>query len=114
SDRHHQVERADCIEWLKQSRDKFDLIFMDPPTFSNSKKMADILDIQRDHGELVRLAMARLARGGELIFSNNYRRFVLDEALEQEYDVKNITRETLDPDFDRNDKIHQCYIIKNK
>ena len=82
SDRHHQVERADCIEWLKQSRDKFDLIFMDPPTFSNSKKMADILDIQRDHGELVRLAMARLARGGELIFSNNYRRFVLDEALE--------------------------------
>ncbi|MGO2234137.1 bifunctional 23S rRNA (guanine(2069)-N(7))-methyltransferase RlmK/23S rRNA (guanine(2445)-N(2))-methyltransferase RlmL [Marinomonas sp. UCMA 3892] len=114
SDRYHQVERADCIEWLKQSRDKFDLIFMDPPTFSNSKKMADILDIQRDHGELVRLAMARLARGGELIFSNNYRRFVLDEALEQEYDVKNITRETLDPDFDRNDKIHQCYIIKNK
>lgn len=114
SDRNHQVERADCIEWLKQSRDKFDLIFMDPPTFSNSKKMADILDIQRDHGELVRLAMARLARGGELIFSNNYRRFVLDEALEQEYDVKNITRETLDPDFDRNDKIHQCYIIKNK
>lgn len=114
SDRHHQVERADCIEWLKQSRDKFDLIFMDPPTFSNSKKMADVLDIQRDHGELVRLAMARLARGGELIFSNNYRRFVLDESLEQEYDVKNITRETLDPDFDRNDKIHQCYIIKNK
>ena len=114
SDLHHQVERADCIEWLKQSRDKFDLIFMDPPTFSNSKKMADVLDIQRDHGELVRLAMARLARGGELIFSNNYRRFVLDESLEQEYDVKNITRETLDPDFDRNGKIHQCYIIKNK
>ncbi|MGO3738353.1 MAG: bifunctional 23S rRNA (guanine(2069)-N(7))-methyltransferase RlmK/23S rRNA (guanine(2445)-N(2))-methyltransferase RlmL [Marinomonas foliarum] len=114
SDLHHQVERADCIEWLKQSHDKFDLIFMDPPTFSNSKKMADVLDIQRDHGELVRLAMARLARGGELIFSNNYRRFVLDESLEQEYNVKNITRETLDPDFDRNDKIHQCYIIKNK
>ena len=114
SDLHHQVERADCIEWLKQSRDKFDLIFMDPPTFSNSKKMSDVLDIQRDHGELVRLAMARLARGGELIFSNNYRRFVLDESLEQEYDVKNITRETLDPDFDRNGKIHQCYIIKNK
>jgi 23S rRNA (guanine2445-N2)-methyltransferase / 23S rRNA (guanine2069-N7)-methyltransferase len=114
SDRYHQVERADCIEWLKQSRDTFDLIFMDPPTFSNSKKMADVLDIQRDHGELVRLAMARLAKGGELIFSNNYRRFVLDEALEQEFEVKNITRETLDPDFDRNDKIHQCYIIKHK
>lgn len=111
---HHQVERADCIEWLKQSRDKFDLIFMDPPTFSNSKKMADVLDIQRDHGELVRLAMARVARGGELIFSNNYRRFVLDVALEQEFTIKNITGETLDPDFDRNGKIHQCYLIKHR
>ncbi|MEP0071977.1 MAG: bifunctional 23S rRNA (guanine(2069)-N(7))-methyltransferase RlmK/23S rRNA (guanine(2445)-N(2))-methyltransferase RlmL [Marinomonas sp.] len=114
SELHHQVERADCIEWLKQSRDTFDLIFMDPPTFSNSKKMADVLDIQRDHGELVRLAMARLEQEGELIFSNNYRRFVLDADLEEEFEVKNITRETLDPDFDRNGKIHQCYIIKHK
>ena len=114
SELYHQVERADCIEWLKQSRDTFDLIFMDPPTFSNSKKMADVLDIQRDHGELVRLAMARLEQEGELIFSNNYRRFVLDADLEEEFEVKNITRETLDPDFDRNGKIHQCYIIKHK
>jgi 23S rRNA (guanine2445-N2)-methyltransferase / 23S rRNA (guanine2069-N7)-methyltransferase len=87
---------------------------MDPPTFSNSKKMADVLDIQRDHGDLVRLAMARLAKDGELIFSNNYRRFILDVDLEQEFDVKNITQETFDPDFDRNSKIHQCYIIKHK
>ncbi|MCB5162399.1 bifunctional 23S rRNA (guanine(2069)-N(7))-methyltransferase RlmK/23S rRNA (guanine(2445)-N(2))-methyltransferase RlmL [Marinomonas algarum] len=114
SELHHQVERADCIEWLKQSRDTFDLIFMDPPTFSNSKKMADVLDIQRDHGELVRLAMARLSQEGELIFSNNYRRFVLDTDLEQEFTVENITRQTLDPDFDRNGKIHQCYVIKHK
>jgi 23S rRNA (guanine2445-N2)-methyltransferase / 23S rRNA (guanine2069-N7)-methyltransferase len=114
SELHHQVERADCIEWLKQSRDVFDLIFMDPPTFSNSKKMADVLDIQRDHGELIRLAMARLDKKGELIFSNNYRRFILDADLEQEFEVKNITSETFDPDFDRNGKIHQCYIIKHK
>jgi 23S rRNA (guanine2445-N2)-methyltransferase / 23S rRNA (guanine2069-N7)-methyltransferase len=114
SERNHQVERADCIEWLKQSRDVFDLIFMDPPTFSNSKKMADVLDIQRDHGDLLRLAMARLAKGGELIFSNNYRRFILDADLEQEFEVKNITHETFDPDFDRNSKIHQCYVIKHK
>jgi len=114
SELHHQVERADCIEWLKESRDTFDLIFMDPPTFSNSKKMADVLDIQRDHGDLVRLAMARLAKDGELIFSNNYRRFILDVDLEQEFDVKNITQETFDPDFDRNSKIHQCYVISHK
>lgn len=110
----HKVERADCIEWLKQSRDTFDLIFMDPPTFSNSKKMLDVLDIQRDHGELVRLAMARLDKDGELIFSNNYRRFVLDADLEKEFEVQNITRQTLDPDFERNGKIHQCYLIKHK
>jgi len=114
SSRDHVVERADCIEWLKESREKFDLIFMDPPTFSNSKKMADVLDIQRDHGELIRLAVARLDRGGELIFSNNYRRFILDEDLEQEFNITNITEQTLDLDFARNTKIHQCYLIKRK
>ncbi|ETX09768.1 50S rRNA methyltransferase [Marinomonas ushuaiensis DSM 15871] len=114
SSRDHVVERADCIEWLKESREKFDLIFMDPPTFSNSKKMADVLDIQRDHGELIRLAVARLDRGGELIFSNNYRRFILDEDLVEEFNIKNITEQTLDLDFARNTKIHQCYLIKRK
>lgn len=114
SSRDHVVERADCIEWLKESREKFDLIFMDPPTFSNSKKMADVLDIQRDHGELIRLAVARLDRGGELIFSNNYRRFILDEDLAQEFNITNITEQTLDLDFARNTKIHQCYLIKRK
>ncbi|WP_113873768.1 bifunctional 23S rRNA (guanine(2069)-N(7))-methyltransferase RlmK/23S rRNA (guanine(2445)-N(2))-methyltransferase RlmL [Marinomonas aquiplantarum] len=114
SERDHTVVRADCFEWLKQSRDEFDLIFMDPPTFSNSKKMADVLDIQRDHGDLVRLAMARLAAEGELIFSNNYRRFRLDDDLMSEFDVQDITRSTLDPDFERNTKIHQCYLIKHK
>ncbi|MEO9655311.1 bifunctional 23S rRNA (guanine(2069)-N(7))-methyltransferase RlmK/23S rRNA (guanine(2445)-N(2))-methyltransferase RlmL [Marinomonas sp.] len=114
SERDHRVERADCFEWLRQSQDEFDLIFMDPPTFSNSKKMADVLDIQRDHGDLVRLAMARLSSAGELIFSNNYRRFVLDADLEQEFEVENITQQTLDPDFERNNKIHQCYVIRHR
>jgi 23S rRNA (guanine2445-N2)-methyltransferase / 23S rRNA (guanine2069-N7)-methyltransferase len=114
SERDHVVERADCIEWLKQNTQKFDLIFMDPPTFSNSKKMEDVLDIQRDHGSLIRLAMARLDRGGQLIFSNNYRRFILDEEIEQEFNVRNITKETFDLDFERNSKIHQCYVIKRK
>lgn len=114
SERDHKVERADCFEWLRKNQDEFDFIFMDPPTFSNSKKMADVLDIQRDHGDLVRLAMARLAKEGELIFSNNYRRFVLDADLEEEFEVKNITKQTLDPDFERNSKIHQCWIIRHK
>ncbi|OUR78263.1 23S rRNA (guanine(2445)-N(2))/(guanine(2069)-N(7))-methyltransferase [Marinomonas sp. 42_23_T18] len=114
SERDHKVVRADCFEWLKNSDDMFDLIFMDPPTFSNSKKMENVLDIQRDHGDLVGLAMARLEVGGELIFSNNYRRFVLDQNIIETYDVENITKQSFDLDFERNTKIHQCWIIKHK
>ncbi|MGB7392630.1 bifunctional 23S rRNA (guanine(2069)-N(7))-methyltransferase RlmK/23S rRNA (guanine(2445)-N(2))-methyltransferase RlmL [Marinomonas sp.] len=114
SPRDHKVERADCFEWLRTNKDKYDFIFMDPPTFSNSKKMAEVLDIQRDHGDLIRLAMARLSKKGELIFSNNYRRFILDEALVTEFDIDNVTKQTLDLDFDRNTKIHQCWVIRHK
>lgn len=114
SDRDHKVERADCIEWLRRSEEKFDLIFMDPPTFSNSKKMSEILDIQRDHGDLLRLAMDRLSKGGELIFSNNYRRFILDKEIEESFEVENITKLSMDPDFERNTKIHQCWILRHR
>lgn len=114
SERDHKVVRADCFEWLRNSEDEFDLIFMDPPTFSNSKKMAGVLDIQRDHVDLIDLAMARLHKDGELIFSNNYRRFELDPAMSERYEVKDITRQSLDPDFDRNQKIHQCWILRHK
>ncbi|TBR45126.1 bifunctional 23S rRNA (guanine(2069)-N(7))-methyltransferase RlmK/23S rRNA (guanine(2445)-N(2))-methyltransferase RlmL [Marinomonas agarivorans] len=114
SDRDHKVVRADCFEWLRQNEEKFDLIFMDPPTFSNSKKMSDVLDIQRDHVELVTLAMKSLEQDGELIFSNNYRRFVLDERISEQYEVENITKQSLDLDFERNQKIHQCWIIRHK
>lgn len=114
SERDHKVVRADCFEWLRNSEDMFDLIFMDPPTFSNSKKMEDILDIQRDHVELITLAMDRLEQKGELIFSNNYRRFVLDNSLSEKYDVEEITKQSLDLDFERNQKIHQCWILRHK
>jgi 23S rRNA (guanine2445-N2)-methyltransferase / 23S rRNA (guanine2069-N7)-methyltransferase len=114
SERDHKVVRADCFEWLKNSEDMFDLIFMDPPTFSNSKKMENVLDIQRDHVDLLTLAMARLEADGELIFSNNYRRFTLDQSILDTYDVENITKQSLDLDFERNSKIHQCWIIKHK
>lgn len=114
SERDHQVVRADCFEWLRQADGEFDLIFMDPPTFSNSKKMAGVLDIQRDHVDLIDLAMARLHAKGELIFSNNYRRFELDAEISERYEVENITRQSLDPDFERNQKIHQCWILRHK
>src|SRR5690606_34271497 len=71
----HQTLRADCLDWLAQGEGSYDLIFLDPPTFSNSKKMTEVLDVQRDHPDMIARAMALLAPGGTLIFSNNFRRF---------------------------------------
>ncbi|WP_428033617.1 bifunctional 23S rRNA (guanine(2069)-N(7))-methyltransferase RlmK/23S rRNA (guanine(2445)-N(2))-methyltransferase RlmL [Amphritea sp.] len=109
--RNHFLQE-DCIKWLKgQKGQSYDLIFMDPPTFSNSKRMHDVLDVQRDHVGLIDLAMGLLRPGGKLIFSNNYRRFKLDPQLSERYQVVDITRKTIDLDFKRNSKIHQCFEI---
>ena len=113
----HRVEQADCLAWLAErpsADQRFDLIFMDPPTFSNSARMAGVLDIQKDHPRLVRQAMARLSSDGLLIFSNNFRRFRLDDELESEFDVVEVTRDTLDRDFQRNPRIHRCWHIRHK
>lgn len=109
----HQLLRADCLEWLAKGEGEYDLIFLDPPTFSNSKKMDSILDIQRDHAQLIDEAMAILAPGGTLVFSNNFRKFSMDESVMAKYQVDNITADTLDPDFQRNRKIHNCWLIKH-
>ncbi len=110
----HQLQRADCLEWLAMEQGEFDLIFLDPPTFSNSKKMEEVLDIQRDHSKLIEHAMAILARNGTLVFSNNFRKFSLDEELKSHYDVEDITEKTFDPDFQRNRKIHHCWLIRHR
>jgi len=110
----HHLERADVAAALGKGGDQFDVIFMDAPTFSNSKRTPNVLDIQRDHLALVTGAMKHLARGGVLLFSNNYRRFRLDESLAQAYDVKDITAETIPVDFSRNTKIHQCWEIRHR
>ncbi len=100
--------------WLENDRESYDLIFLDPPTFSNSKRMEDVFDIQRDHVLLLDRAMARLAPGGSLYFSNNFRRFVMDESIEARYQVTNITDKTFDPDFARNKKIHQAWHLTQR
>ena len=109
----HRVVRDDCFRWLETANAQFDLIFMDPPTFSNSKKMRDTLDVQRDHPRLVELAMARLAPGGTLVFSNNQRRFKLDEALSERYAVEEITTRTFDPDFQRRTNLHHVFLLRH-
>jgi 23S rRNA (guanine2445-N2)-methyltransferase / 23S rRNA (guanine2069-N7)-methyltransferase len=105
----HRLEQGDVMAWLQNARDTFDLIFIDPPTFSNSKRMEGVFDIQRDHVELLDLAMARLAPEGVLYFSNNFRRFELDANLAERYGVEEISAQTLDPDFARNGKIHRAW-----
>lgn len=97
------------MAWLAEDRGEYDLIFIDPPTFSNSKRMEGVFDVQRDHVALLDLAMARLARGGTLYFSNNFRKFVLDEGLAVRYRVEEISAGTIDEDFRRNPRIHRAW-----
>jgi 23S rRNA (guanine2445-N2)-methyltransferase / 23S rRNA (guanine2069-N7)-methyltransferase len=105
----NRLEQGDVMAWLEADRGEYDLIFIDPPTFSNSKRMEGVFDIQRDHVQLLDLAMTRLAPGGVLYFSNNFRKFILDEGLAARYGVEEISDKTLDPDFARNTKIHRAW-----
>jgi 23S rRNA (guanine2445-N2)-methyltransferase / 23S rRNA (guanine2069-N7)-methyltransferase len=110
----HELLRADCTKWLEAEGEVFDVIFLDPPTFSNSKKMDSVLDIQRDHGDMIRAAMAKLAPQGVLIFSNNFRKFKLDALTERQFNCENITPQTLDKDFERNPRIHNVWKITRR
>ena len=110
----HKLLRADCLKWLEVEGEQYDVIFLDPPTFSNSKKMDAVLDIQRDHGDLIRACMAKLASGGTLVFSNNFRKFKMDELTLRQFDCENITPKTLDVDFERNPRIHNVWLITRR
>lgn len=113
SEARNRLEQADCLQWLEDNTQQFDLILLDPPSFSNSKRMEDVLDIQVDHVGMIHHAMRALADGGTLIFSNNLRSFKLDEEALKAYTIANISAETIDQDFQRNQKIHQCWLIRH-
>ena len=107
----HYFEQADSIQWLRDCQEKFDLIFLDPPTFSNSKRTPGVFDVQEDHVELVELCMRRLNAGGVLYFSNNFRKFKLDEQALQRFRIEDISADTIGFDFARNPGIHRCWRI---
>ena len=109
----HFFYKEDCIDWLHETHDTYDLIFCDPPTFSNSK-MRRMFDVDRDQRKLIHLAMRHLSQEGTLIFSTNFRKFSLDSEITDEYDVQEITPDTIGEDFARNQKIHYCWIIKHR
>lgn len=111
--RRHQLVSSDCLAFLQNCREQFELIFLDPPTFSNSKSTENVLDIQRDHQELIDLCMGRLVADGLLIFSNNNRRFRMDEEVEQKYRVEDCSAASIDKDFARNTKIHRTWFIRH-
>ena len=109
----HEVIQADCLVWLTHHRQEMDLILLDPPTFSNSKRMKESFDIQRDHVHMIELAMRCLSREGTLIFSNNARQFVLDEGLSTQFAIEDITHKSFDPDFERDRKLHHVWLIRH-
>ncbi|NEZ04157.1 bifunctional 23S rRNA (guanine(2069)-N(7))-methyltransferase RlmK/23S rRNA (guanine(2445)-N(2))-methyltransferase RlmL [Wenzhouxiangella sp. XN201] len=113
-DRSHTTIHADAREWLDKCRDEFDLIFLDPPSFSNSKRMEGSLDIQRDHAGLIERAMARLTSGGVLVFSTNLRNFKLDSAVKSTYAAEDRTRWSIPKDFERSQRIHQCWFLRHR
>ena len=110
----NSLQRANCLEWLQQADGRYDLVLLDPPSFSNSTAMTGSFDVQRDHPELLRAAMGVLRSDGTLYFSNNRRGFRLDAQLLEEFICEDITGQTLDPDFQRNRRIHCCWLVRHR
>ena len=116
--RAHEFVRADVLAWIDDARRahrSWDLIFCDPPTFSNSSKMGErTWDVQRDHVWLLTCLADLLTPGGLAIFSCNLRTFkpALDELAAAGVSVEDITAETIPEDFSRNGKIHHCYLVR--
>ncbi|HHS9629059.1 TPA: bifunctional 23S rRNA (guanine(2069)-N(7))-methyltransferase RlmK/23S rRNA (guanine(2445)-N(2))-methyltransferase RlmL [Raoultella ornithinolytica] len=111
--RAHRLMQADVLGWLRESDEQFDLIFIDPPTFSNSKRMEDAFDVQRDHLRLMTDLKRLLRKGGTIMFSNNKRGFRMDHDGLAQLGLKaqEITQKTLSQDFARNRQIHNCWLI---
>ena len=112
--RQHRFVRGDAMTFIRElpETERFDLVVVDPPTFSNSKAMTDIWDVQRDHGELLNLVLSRTAVGGVVFFSTNYRKFKLD-AEPTGCDLREITRQTMSEDFNINGA-HRCWLLTRK
>ena len=113
----HQLYRADCLAWLEEEEPRgarFDLIFLDPPTFSNSKRMEGVLDVQRDHVGMIRRSLKLLRAGGRLVFSTNYTRFKLDGEALADLAIEDISAATIPKDFERHARIHKCFVVRFK
>jgi len=108
----HRLIQADCLEWLKNETGQYDLIFLDPPTFSNSKKMDNHFDVQQAHVDLINNCLSLLSSDGILLFSTNYRKFKLDTDKLSQHHIEDINKQTIPKDFERHPNIHRCWKIR--
>lgn len=107
----HRFEASDVLRWLRQGRERYDLVVLDPPAFSVSKRMAGDFEVQRDHARLLRDARARLERGGVLYFSANYRAFEPQAGAFEGFEVEELTPASIPEDF-RDRAIHRCFRLR--
>ena len=108
----HRFLREDVLKWMRKETGVYDLIFLDPPTYSRSKGMDGDFDVQRDHVPLLQAAVGLLAPGGWLIFSTNRRKFTLDDEALEGLEIEDITRKTIPRDFEKSRWVHKCYKIR--
>lgn len=106
--KNHVIVREDCLKLLEEEEEKYDIIVIDPPTISRSKRMDQMFDIQTDYVSLITNALKLLEKGGVIFFSTNSRRFSLDESQFPEYRVQDISKKTIPVDF-HNQKVHRCW-----
>ena len=110
----HRLMQLDALEFLQHDRERYGLIFVDPPTFSNSKRAEDF-DVQRDHVKLLLACDERLTRDGVIVFSNNFRRFKLDrEALAERFVIEDWSAPSIPFDFVRRADIHGCWLLRRR
>jgi 23S rRNA (guanine2445-N2)-methyltransferase / 23S rRNA (guanine2069-N7)-methyltransferase len=107
----HSLYQGDVMTWLRDEGRRYDLIFLDPPTFSNSRRFQSILDVQRDHGDLIRAAAKVLHRDGTILFSSNYRRFKLDQEGLKGFFMEDLSQITLPLDFQKRFRMHHLWKI---
>ena len=118
TEREHEFVQADCVSWvteMRHTKNRWDLVFCDPPTFSNSKRMGrDVFDVQRDHAELLIGISRLLTRDGVCLFSCNLRGFAPDveKLAKAGVEIRDVTAGTIPEDFKRNAKIHHVYVVR--
>jgi 23S rRNA (guanine2445-N2)-methyltransferase / 23S rRNA (guanine2069-N7)-methyltransferase len=110
----HRLERADCLKWVRQRSRLYGLIVVDPPTFSNSKRMEETFEVQRDHVALLQACARLLTDDGEILFSNHFRRFKLDEAALSGLVIEPLSSKTVPYDFRRNPRIHNSWRLRKQ